>query len=139
MNKPEPLPCAHCGGQPRIVSPDLGDNTYKIYCRACGSSLEAPTEQEAVAAWNRREESTALKERVARQAELVEALEAKFEQYDRMRVFGSSSIFNSVSTVGEVNLAHEIYAKAQRDYLECCERTETARARLAELKGKENV
>jgi len=54
MNKPELLPCAHCGGQPRIVSPDVAANTYKIYCRGCGSSLEYPTEKEAIGAWNRR-------------------------------------------------------------------------------------
>ena len=120
MNTPELFPCAHCGGQPRIVSPDIGDNTWIIYCRNCGSTLKGLIEEEVtVAAWNRRDESATLKEQLARQTELVTALHIYSNFLDQVCNYNA---------IDPDLLDYIMLAKR---------RVDAARARLAELEGKD--
>lgn len=52
----EPLPCAHCGGQPKVQeTPGTRLVMFSIYCLSCGLiTLPLLTLREALEVWNRR-------------------------------------------------------------------------------------
>lgn len=76
MNSIEQIaPCPFCGGEAVAPTHDDEFEAWRCGCSACNAHTWADTEDEAIAAWNRR----------TAQAELVEALDNLLDLYTRWR------------------------------------------------------
>jgi len=51
----EPKPCPFCGSQPEIEVGNFGGFNHAVHCESCGTmGIFCRSEEEAIAAWNRR-------------------------------------------------------------------------------------